>query len=91
LFPFNEEECKEVLIASAVGYDGWQGYENLNQGLEERAWRRAKKRLCTDDAVIKLVYLALRNISAKWDLPIRDWASAINRFAIIFEGRIPIK
>jgi transposase-like protein len=31
-----------------------------------------------EEAVIKLVYLALRNISQKWSLPIRDWASAMN-------------
>ena len=43
-----------------------------------------------EDAVIKLVYLALRNISVKWSLPIRDWASAMNRFAIMFEGRMPL-
>ena len=44
-----------------------------------------------EDSVIKLVYLALRNISAKWNLPIRDWASAMNRFAIMFEGRMPLE
>ena len=44
-----------------------------------------------EEAVIKLVYLALRNISGKWDLPIRDWALAINRFAIRFEGRMPLE
>jgi putative transposase len=44
-----------------------------------------------EEAVIKLVYLALSNISAKWNLPIRDWASAMNRFAIMFEGRMPLE
>jgi len=44
-----------------------------------------------EDAVIRLVYLALRNISAKWNLPIRDWALAMNRFAIMFEGRMPLE
>jgi len=43
-----------------------------------------------EEAVIKLIYLALRNISAKWNLPIRDWALAMNRFAIMFEGRMPL-
>jgi putative transposase len=43
-----------------------------------------------EEAVIKLVYLALRNISGKWSLPIRDWALAMNRFAIMFEGRMPL-
>ncbi len=27
----------------------------------------------TDDALLKLFYLALNNISKKWTMPIRDW------------------
>ena len=43
----------------------------------------------SDEALIKLLYLALRNISKRWTLPIRDWKAALNRFTIQFEGRIP--
>jgi transposase-like protein len=43
-----------------------------------------------EEAAIKLVYLALRNISGKWSLPIRDWSAAMNQFAILFEGRVPV-
>jgi putative transposase len=39
--------------------------------------------------MIKLFYLALRNISQKWTMPIRDWKSAPTRFAIQFEDRMP--
>jgi len=42
-----------------------------------------------DDALIKLLYLALRNISKQWTLPIHDWKAALNRFTIQFEGRFP--
>jgi len=42
----------------------------------------------TDDAVSKLFYLALRNISKKWTMPIRDWKAALNRFTIQFEERM---
>ncbi|MBO9766063.1 hypothetical protein, partial [Xanthomonas phaseoli] len=38
---------------------------------------------------MKLFYLALRNISNKWTLQIRDWKAALNRFTIQFEGRLP--
>ena len=38
---------------------------------------------------MKLFYLALRNISQKWTLPIRDWKATLNRFTIQFEERIP--
>jgi len=33
----------------------------------------------TDEAATKLFYLALRNISKKWTMPIRDWKAALNR------------
>jgi len=44
----------------------------------------------TDEAAFKLVYLAMRNISKKWTMPIRDWKPALNRFAILFEDRLHI-
>jgi len=30
--------------------------------------------------LIKLYYLALRNISKKWTMPIQNWKAALNRF-----------
>jgi len=42
----------------------------------------------SDEALLKLFYLALRNISQKWTLPIRDWKAALNRFTIEFGERI---
>jgi len=62
--------------------------ESVNSSLRKVLKNRGS--FPNEDAVIKLVYLALRNISAKWNLPIRDWASAMNRFAIMFEGRMPL-
>lgn len=38
----------------------------------------------------KLVYLALRNISQKWIMPIRDWKAALTQFTIQFGGRISV-
>lgn len=42
----------------------------------------------TDEAVSKLFYLALNNISKTWPMPIRDWKGALNRFTIQFEDRM---
>ncbi|MCA6582203.1 MAG: transposase [Pseudanabaena sp. M34BS1SP1A06MG] len=42
----------------------------------------------SDEAAFKLVYLAMRNISKKWTMPIRDWKHALDRFAILFEDRL---
>jgi len=44
----------------------------------------------TDEAALKLLYLALRNITRRWTMPIKDWRAALNRFAIIFEDRMPV-
>jgi transposase-like protein len=38
--------------------------------------------LQSDEALLKLFCLALRNISKKWTMPIHDWKAALNRFTI---------
>ena len=42
----------------------------------------------SDEAVRKLFYLALNNLSKKWTLPLREWKAALNRFTIEFEDRL---
>jgi len=61
--------------------------ESLNMSLRKVTKNRGS--FPNDDAMIKLLFLALRNISKKWTLPIRDWKSALNQFTIIFETRMP--
>ncbi len=43
----------------------------------------------SDEAVYKVLYLAIRNSAKKWTMPIHDWKPALNRFAIEFAGRFP--
>jgi putative transposase len=40
-----------------------------------------------DEAATKLLWLALRNITAKWDRGANHWRHAMNQFAILYEGR----
>ena len=61
--------------------------ESVNMGLRRLTKHRGA--FPTDEALMKLLYLALRNISRKWTLPIRDWKAALNRFTIQFEDRMP--
>jgi putative transposase len=42
-----------------------------------------------EEAARKLLYLALRNVSKKWQT-IQNWKDALNRFAILWPGRIPL-
>jgi transposase-like protein len=60
--------------------------ESINMSLRKVTKSRAS--FPTDDAVLKLFYLALNNISKKWTLPISDWTGAPNRFSIQFEDRL---
>ena len=41
----------------------------------------------SDDAASKLIWLALRNITADWGRAAKEWRSAMNQFAILFEDR----
>lgn len=41
-----------------------------------------------DDALLKLVYLAHRNISKKWTQPLQNWSLTVSQLAIHFEGRL---
>ncbi len=43
----------------------------------------------SDETLLKLFYLALRNISTQWTMPTGEWKAALNRFTIQFEDRMP--
>ncbi len=51
---------------------------------------KVRRAFPTDEAAVKLMYLALQNIAKKWTMPIRDWKQALNQFAIMFEDRVPL-
>jgi transposase-like protein len=40
-----------------------------------------------DEAAVKLLYLALRNITKDWKMSAREWKTAMNQFAIVFADR----
>ena len=41
----------------------------------------------SDDAASKLIWLALRNITADWGRAAHNWKEAMNQFAILYEER----
>ena len=61
--------------------------ESVNMSL--RKVTKSRGSFPNDEALIKLYYLALRNISKKWTMPIQNWKAALNRFTILFEERMP--
>lgn len=43
-----------------------------------------------DDAATKLIWLALRNITADWGRANKEWREAMNQFAILYEERFTL-
>ena len=78
-FDYPPEIRKVIYTTNAI--------ESVNMGLRKLTKHRGA--FPSDEALVKLLYLALRNISKRWTLPIRDWKAALNRFTIQFEGRLP--
>jgi putative transposase len=77
-FDFPPEIRKVIYTTNAI--------ESVNMSLR----RLTKIRGCfpNDEALIKLFYLGLKNISQKWSMPIKDWKPALNQFTILFGERI---
>ena len=63
--------------------------ESLNMSL--RKVTKTRGSFPNDEAVFKLLYLALRNIAKKWTRSVPDWKAALNRFAILYENRLPVE
>lgn len=61
--------------------------ESLNRTLRKSVKNRGQ--FPTEDALMKVLYLAIKGVSKKWTMPIRDWSGALNQFAIAFEDRFP--
>jgi transposase-like protein len=77
-FDYPPEIRKVIYTTNAI--------ESINMSL--RKVTKTRSSFPTDEAVTKLFYLALNNISKKWTMPIRDWKAALNRFTIQFEDRM---
>jgi putative transposase len=79
-FDYPPEIRKVIYTTNAI--------ESVNMSLRKITKNRGS--FPSDEALLKLFYLALRNISQKWTMPIRDWKAALNRFTIQFEERMPL-
>jgi putative transposase len=79
-FAFPQDIRKAIYTTNAI--------ESMNMTL--RKVLRNHRTFPTDEAAMKVIYLAINNISKKWTMPIRNWKNALNRFAIEFEGRFPM-
>jgi len=80
MFGLPEDIRRAVYTTNAI--------ESLNMSLPKIIKNRAS--FPSEEAAFKLLYLALQNISQKWTMPIKQWSQAMNAFAIIFEGQVPM-
>jgi len=62
--------------------------ENLNGKI--RKYTKNKLSFPTDESVMKSVYLATREATKKWTMPIRNWGVVLNQFLTIYEKRVRI-
>lgn len=80
LFDFPDEIRKIIYTTNAI--------ESLNSVIRKSINNR--KIFPNDRSALKVIYLATLKASEKWTMSLRDWRSAMNRFAIEFEGRLPV-
>lgn len=79
-FAFSPEVRKILYTTNAI--------ESLHSQVRKAI--RNKGHFPSDDAASKLIYLALRNIEAKWKRPPKEWHAAKAQFAIQFGDRFTI-
>lgn len=78
-FAFEREVRRVIYTTNAI--------ESLNYRL--RKITRSRGHFPNEEAALKLLYLAVRNIEKKWTKPPHFWNRAIHQFGIMFEGRLP--
>ena len=76
-FAFPTEVRKVIYTTNAV--------ESLNMSLRKALKPRSV--FPSEDAALKVMYLALRNVIKKWEHPVH-WKAALNRFTVLWEDRI---
>jgi putative transposase len=62
--------------------------ESVNMSL--RKLTKSRESFPSDEVLLKLFYLVLRNISKKWTMPIRDWKAALICLTIQFGNRVAL-
>jgi len=42
-----------------------------------------------DESIYRLIYLGLNHVSKEWMMPIKNWKTALQQFAILYENHLP--
>lgn len=81
LFDFPTPIRKAIATTNAI--------ESVNSVI--RKFTRNRKIYPNEESALKITFMAIREASKKWTMPIRNWKAALNHFAILFEGRLPMQ
>jgi len=81
LFDFPAPIRKAISTTNAI--------ESVNSVI--RKFTRNRKIYPNEESALKITFMAIREASKKWTMPIRNWKAALNHFAILFEDRLPMQ
>ena len=78
----------DILIACV---DGLTGFDNAIEGFNRqlRKVTKSKSVFPADDSLLKLLYLAMMDITKKWTGKRRDWGVIHSQLEVFFAGRLP--
>lgn len=79
-FAFPPEVRRVIYTTNAI--------ESINSQL--RKIIKTRGHFPSDDAATKLIWLALRNITADWGRAAKEWRPAMNQFAVVYEERFTL-
>ena len=77
-FKFPDETKKLIYTTNTV--------ESLHR--QFRKVTKTRSVFPSDTALIKMLYLASRDVSKKWTMPVRGWKEAISYFGVAYEERL---
>ena len=77
-FDYPDEIRKVIYTTNAI--------ESVNSVIRKSI--RNRKIFPNDNSAFKIIYLAIRQASKKWTMPIRNWKPAMNRFQMEYQDRL---
>lgn len=80
-FKYSEHIRKIIYTTNAI-----EGFHR-----QVRKVTKNKGAFTSDMALLKLIYLAQRNISKKWTSPLQNWSLAVSQLSIIFGDRLKLQ
>lgn len=80
-FKYSEDIRRVIYTTNAI-----EGFHR-----QVRKVTKSKTAFTSDMALLKLIYLAQRNISKKWTSPLQNWGLTVSQLSIIFGERLKLK